>query len=90
MLAARELAHAVSLVFYNPSAFTGTISVEVGASEDAAAWSALYNNGTAVTLTAGRVEKHDVGGFESLRAKTSGTEAGTRTIQVYAILDIPS
>lgn len=87
----RELAMCVGLVFYNPAAFTGTISVEVAADENdtGSGMKALYNNGTAVTLNAGRVEKFDVAGFESLRIKTSGTEGAQRTVNVIAILDIP-
>lgn len=88
ILRARELAFASAVVFYSPAAYTGTISVEVAPSEDslAAAMKALYNNGTAITLTAGRVERHEVNGFESIRIKTSGTEAADRLVDVYAIL----
>jgi hypothetical protein len=90
ILRARELAFAEAIVFYNPAAFTGTISVEVGPSEDtlAAGMKALYNNGSAVVLTAARVERHEVNGFESVRIKTSGTEAADRLVDVYAILSI--
>lgn len=86
----RELALCVGLVFYSPAAYTGTISVEVAADENAAAgdMKPLYNNGSAVVLTAGRVEKFDVAGFEAVRVKTSGTEASDRLVQAYAILDI--
>lgn len=91
ILASRELAMCVGLVFYNPAAFTGTISVQVASNEGAVAgdMKALYNNGSAVVLTAARVEKHDVGGFEAIRIVTSGTEAAQRDVPVFAILDIP-
>lgn len=86
-----ELQMCVALVFYSPAAYTGTISVEVADQEDAVAgdMKALYNNGSAVVLTQGRVEKFDVGGFKAVRVKTSGTEAGSRDVKAYAILDIP-
>lgn len=90
ILSARELAMARAIVFYNPAAFTGTISVQVGAKDDSGTsdMKALYSNGTAITLTAGRVERFDVSGFEAIRAVTSGTEGAQRDIDVYAILDI--
>lgn len=90
VLRARELAMASAIVFYNPAAFTGTINVYVGGRDDTAANlpGPLYNNGSAVTLTAARVERHEVNGFESIQIKTSGTELADRSVDVYAILMI--
>lgn len=90
VLSARELARASAFVFYNDSAYTGTISVLVGPREDNVIGDlvALANNGTAVTLTAGLVERFDVNGFESIAIKTSGTEGAARSVDVYAIVDI--
>ena len=89
MIGQRELAMATALIFYSPAAYTGTISVLVAADEAATSGAALYNNGTAVTLTQGRVERFDVSGFESLQLKTSGTESGSRAVPVFAVLDTP-
>lgn len=81
-----------AIAFDNPAAFTGTIAVNVGAKEDTAAAShkPLDNNGSAVTLTAGRYQRHEVNGFESISVQTDGTEAAERSIDVYAILTTDS
>lgn len=90
VLAGRTLARSQGLVFYNDSAYTGTISLLVGAHADAVIGDleAIENNGTAVTLTAGVVQKIDVAGFEALAIATDGTEGAERNVDVYALIDI--
>lgn len=90
ILGARELAFAKKLVFFNPAAFTGTISLQVGPRDDslAAAMLPLRVAGAAVTLTAAVAQEVDSGGYESIRVGTSGNEAQARDIDVYAVLDL--
>ncbi len=92
ILASRQLAMATALVFYNASAYTGTVAVEVAqhAGDAAAAHVPLRNNGSAVTLTAATAERHDVNGFESIMLDSSGNEGAERVVDVYAILDLSS
>jgi hypothetical protein len=84
------LAGLVGVVFYNPAAFTGTVSVLVAFDDDAlfASHAALYNNGSAVQLTAGRVEKHDVCGFKSIAIQSGSAEGADRNVQVIGIMDL--
>lgn len=90
VIAARELSLAQALIFYNAAAYTGVISVRVGKREDTtfANMQPLDNNGVAVVLTANRVQRHEVNGFESLAIQSAGAEAAQRDIDVYAILDL--
>ena len=91
ILASEQFANLVGIVFYNPSAFTGTIAVEVAWAVGAVAAShaALYSGGSAVTLTAGRVERHDINGFKSIMLDSDGTEAAARVVEVIGIFDLP-
>lgn len=90
VLASRTLARSQGLVFYNDTSYTGTISLLVGAheSDTISDLVAIENNGTAVALDAGLVQKVDIAGFESLAIATSGTEGAQRTVDVYALIDI--
>jgi hypothetical protein len=90
VLGAKELAMAAAIVFVNASAYTGTISVKVGKDEGSliSTHQPLDNNGTAVTLTAARTQRHEVNGFESLSLASSGTEAAERIVDVYSILSL--
>ena len=90
VLAGEELINLVGIVFYNPSAFTGTIAVEVAwaIGTTGANHQALYSGGSAVTLTAGRVERWDINGFRSIVLDSSGTEAAERVVEVIGIFSL--
>lgn len=92
VLGVRELGQVVGLMFYSPSAFTGAISVHVGPKDDntSGQLSVLRSNAVAVALTAATAEYFQCSGFESVACKTAGTEASTRDIEVWAILDVAS
>lgn len=91
IIAARELGMARSLVFKNPAAFTGAVTVQVATNETATASDMLPLSvgGSDVTLTAGKHQVVDVPpGIEALRAVSAAAEAAERVIEVYAVLNI--
>lgn len=79
-----------AIVFYNASAYTGTVAVEVHYDADAVAAShaALSSNGSAITLTAGIVQRFDVNGFKSIMLDSTQNEAAARAVVVVGIFDI--
>lgn len=91
ILSSKQLKMAIGLVFENAeSAFTGTISLQASAEEEAVAGDMknVSLNGSAVQLAAGVIEEFDVSPGASIRIHSSGSEAAERNVKVYAILDM--
>jgi hypothetical protein len=92
ILAGRELAFCVGLLFINPSAFTGAVTLQSAPDEAsaAAAMKAVSVGGADVTLTAGKVQSVGLpGGIgEAIRVLSGAAEAAQRDIEVYAILEM--
>lgn len=93
VLAANELKMARAIIFDNQeSAFTGTISVLGGHDEadEFADLNAIELDGTPIVLTADTQEQFSIMGLVSIAIQSSGTEGAERTVDVYAMLDLPS
>ena len=84
------LGNLVAILFYNPAAFTGAIAVEVASKDDAlaAAHAALYSGGSAVVLTAARIERHEINGFQSVMLDADTNQAAERVVGFVGVLDI--
>ena len=80
----------IAILFYNPATLTGVVAVEVAWDDAAlaAAHAALYDGGSAVVLTAGRVERHTVNGFRSIMLDADTNQTGDRSVEVVGIFDI--
>lgn len=79
---------ALGWIFVNPAAFTGTVSV-VGAMDNSTSTpQALDYNGTALVLTAGRIQLLLGPGVRRIGVNSGSNEGADRVIQVYAAMDI--
>lgn len=90
VLSSRQLAMARKLVFDNPSAFTGTVTLRAGAKAGTAfaGTKPVRVAGADITLVAAKLQEVDAGGFESVAVVSSGAEGAERVIGVYAVLEI--
>lgn len=90
VLSNRQLAMARKLIFDNPAAFTGTVTLR-GNPRAGAAFAAtkpVRVAGADITLVAAKMQEVDAGGFESIAAVSGSAEGAERTILVYAVLEI--
>lgn len=91
ILASKQLKMARALVLENANAaFTGTISLQASAEEEAVAgdMKPVYVDGVAVTVSALRIEQWNISPGSAVRIHSSGAEAAQRVVGVYAILDM--
>lgn len=93
VIAAKELGMVVSLLFENAAAYTGTVTVYVGADETTliAAMLPLRSAGTAAdaTLIAGKWQEiGTVPGVQSLAIKSGSAEGGARVVRCFAVLSL--
>lgn len=89
ILAARELAFARGLVFKNPAAFTGVVTLQVAPREDSPTSDFAPMTPT-VTLTAATQQPVSLpAGFgEAIRAVSGSAEGADRFIDVWASLEL--
>ena len=90
ILASKVLKHARAIILETAeTAFTGTISVQSSAEEEAgaSAMKDLYDGATAVVVGINRVQQWNVNAGAAVRLRSSGTEAAARVVDLYALLD---
>lgn len=80
----------IGLTIAAPATLTGTITVQTVPLEGSTSWTTLQQNGSDVTIAAGKTVPISVGAFRDMRIHSSGAEGGSRDFLLTFQLTVTS
>ena|SRR5689334_10349221 len=68
----------IGMTVTSPAALTGTITIQTVPTEGSSSWVTLQQNGSDITVAAGKMVPISVGAFRDIRIHSSGAEGSQR------------